>query len=245
MKVTIEVRVPSPFLKPVFREFVRTKGQLRKEKAAQLVCLSISQFGGKFQRLTGVTFETMRLQVKLEIGRELLHAMSVAQVAETLGYGHRSKFETAFKHLFGVGFIDVFVYDNLTVNSTESDSIQLETGTYFNGSNSTATLTLRDGTKVQWTNAAAPRISVITLNGNKLTASKNWPTSLPSADTTGRSIGYSQTGTVETITLQDSNGQNKTYTINTASRTGMDPTLISAVSIGSSKPLPRTILAAI
>src|SRR5207244_2953626 len=36
---------------------------------------------------------------------------------------------------------------------------------------------------------------------------------LPSTDTTGRSIGWSDDGTTQTITLTDVNGQSKTYRI--------------------------------
>ena len=138
---------------------------------------------------------------------------------------------------------------NLTIDSTASDGLRLETGTYFQSPTAwgTATITFKNGTRLllsqrhvvvnlpdggdgsyneyQW--------EMRTLTGNSLIASYGTETDgpngtglhdgLPLGDTVGRSVTYSKTSTAETITIRDSNNQLKTYTINWASVPARSP----------------------
>jgi YD repeat-containing protein len=135
---------------------------------------------------------------------------------------------------------DVYIYDNLNVVSTDSDYIRLWTNTFFSYPNGTfvpAYIRSKDGTRIDGISVpstyspATTALALTSTNGNYLTADLTTETKtnftvgladyLSTTDTLGRNISYSNSDgsnptyyTVETITLQDANGQSQVYTIN-------------------------------
>jgi len=123
------------------------------------------------------------------------------------------------------------IFDNHTIDSTDSEFLRIETGTYFNsyGATSPAVVTAKDGTKMIF--SPSNGFEIRTPNGNRLQqtglttssfshyASPNGDVHynydiLPTSDTVARTITYSGSPTAEVITLTDANGQAKQYTIN-------------------------------
>jgi YD repeat-containing protein len=122
------------------------------------------------------------------------------------------------------------IYDNLTVNSADSEFTTLLTGTYFSSGYSTpATIVLKDGTRLSGGFATQYNpTTMTTTNGNYLWGNNStvgvsnlnagYGDPVPTTDTLGRAITYSNTGSgtfypPETFTLQDANGQPQVYRI--------------------------------
>ena len=112
-------------------------------------------------------------------------------------------------------------YDNMTMETEDSEFVQLTTGTYFSNGSTAAYITFKDGSRFQVQASGTPLVT--STNGNFLTPNTSsqsytsYSTALgdyvPGTDTVGRTIGYNKTGQNETITLLDANGQSQIYQI--------------------------------
>src|SRR5439155_20439206 len=92
------------FVGRIVRELERKRGSLTAIEAARLVNRSESHIRHVFTRSLGMTFRRARLQARLEVARELLlHTrMTIPNISKKLNYSNRSKFERAFKKVYGI-----------------------------------------------------------------------------------------------------------------------------------------------
>jgi RHS repeat-associated protein len=114
------------------------------------------------------------------------------------------------------------LYDNLTLQTNDSEFVELKTGTHFSSGASPAFITFKDGNRFQVPTAGTAPL-VTTTNGNSVQSNINSQTTtnfgtalgdyVPASDTLGRTISYQKNGLTETITLQDANGQPQVYQI--------------------------------
>ena len=76
---------------------------LTETGAARIALLSTSHFRHEFTRITGSSFRMVRLQAKVARGRFLLRTTnwSIPAISAMLGYSDRTKFEKAFKRVYG------------------------------------------------------------------------------------------------------------------------------------------------
>lgn len=97
-------RQRSDFVERIVRELERRKGSLTATEAAKLVNRSESHMRHVFTRAAGMTFRRARLHARLELARQLLlqTRMTIATISKKLRYSDRSKFERAFKKVFGL-----------------------------------------------------------------------------------------------------------------------------------------------
>lgn len=126
---------------------------------------------------------------------------------------------------------DAVLYDNLTIDTSGSDFIRLNTGTYFSGGANPLTITLKEGSRLSVATGGTAELR--TVNGNKLTATSATQTVLPTgkalgdtlplSDTVARTISFSTTADSQTITTTSSTGAAQTYTINFANITRFNP----------------------
>ncbi len=123
---------------------------------------------------------------------------------------------------------DSVIYDNLTIDTTDSEFVRLSTGTHFSSGATPAYLYLKDGTTLNVSSR-----TTTTLNGNRLQGVANTQSTtaqgsvladyLPTTDTTGRTYAYSNDGVTETFTMTDANGQSKIYRIIWTTVSAYDP----------------------
>ena|SRR5882672_12200549 len=87
----------------VLHELTSRTGRLTASEAAQLVRRSTSSFRHEFTHLAGTTFRTACLRARLERGKLLLMTtcLSIPDISNHLGYSDRTKFEKAFKRVYG------------------------------------------------------------------------------------------------------------------------------------------------
>ena len=97
-------RPTSDFVGRIVRELERKRGSLTASEAAKLVHRSESHMRHVFTRSAGIPFRRARLQARLELARNLLaHTrMTIPNISKRLRYSDRSKFERAFKKVFGI-----------------------------------------------------------------------------------------------------------------------------------------------
>jgi AraC-like DNA-binding protein len=97
-------RQSSDFVGRIVRELERKKGSLTAVEAAKLVNRSESHMRHVFRRSAGMPFRRARLRARLELARDLLvHTrMTIPTISKRLRYSDRSKFERAFKKVFGL-----------------------------------------------------------------------------------------------------------------------------------------------
>jgi len=96
--------VPPAPLRRVFSEMYAKNGRLSERQAATLVNKSESRFRHIFSELTGYTFQTVRLRIKLSCGADLLvkTELSIPQISDLLDYSTRANFERAFTAVFAI-----------------------------------------------------------------------------------------------------------------------------------------------
>ena len=94
---------PAP-LKRVLTALQETKGQLTESDAASLLFQSSSGFRHLFKKLTGVTYQEVRLCIKLRYAADLLRStdFTIIEVSAILQYSDRTSFEKSFKKLYKV-----------------------------------------------------------------------------------------------------------------------------------------------
>jgi AraC-like DNA-binding protein len=97
-------RNSTDFVGRIVRELERKRGSLTATQAAKLVNRSESRMRHVFTASAGMTFRRARLYARLDRARDLLlHTrMTIPSISRNLGYSDRSKFERAFKKVFGV-----------------------------------------------------------------------------------------------------------------------------------------------
>jgi len=88
----------------ILDELQMRAGDLTAAEAAQLARCSATRFRHIFTLSAGMNFRTARQRARLEYGRELLiqTRMTVPEISAKLRYSERTKFEKAFKRLYGL-----------------------------------------------------------------------------------------------------------------------------------------------
>jgi len=94
---------PAP-LDRVFAALREQNGNVSEQTAALLMQCSTSRFRHRFKELTGETYQATRLRVRMSAGATLLKSteFTVPQISAMLHYSERSKFDNAFKKVFGL-----------------------------------------------------------------------------------------------------------------------------------------------
>src|SRR5262249_6253013 len=89
---------------PILTALRQQHGELTAGEAASLVGRSLSRMRHQFTVETGMSFRTARLYTKLAHGLDLLRTTDccIPDISAVLGYSDRTKFEKAFKRLYGV-----------------------------------------------------------------------------------------------------------------------------------------------
>lgn len=92
------------FVDRILHELEKQGGALTASEAARLACRSTSRVRHVFTTRTGMNFRTARLRTRLASAPDLLiHTeMSIPQIGAKLRYSDRSKFDKAFKRVYGV-----------------------------------------------------------------------------------------------------------------------------------------------
>ena len=88
----------------IVRELKERAGNLTAAEAARLARWSKSRIRHVFTKRAGMNFRTARLLARMVYARDLLiHTlMTIPQIASKLGYSGRTKFDKAFKGVYGV-----------------------------------------------------------------------------------------------------------------------------------------------
>src|ERR1019366_2393458 len=94
----VEAIPPAPLL-PVFLALYKSEGFLSELDAARLIDKSVSRFRHLFPELTGKTYQSVRLKIKLSRAVKFLveSSLTIPQISALLRYSARDKFERAFK----------------------------------------------------------------------------------------------------------------------------------------------------
>lgn len=92
------------FVQHILQELGQRAGNLTAVEAAWLAHRSPSRVRHVFTPIIGMSFRTARLHAKLHRGSVLLATthLNITEISATLGYSDRTKFEKAFKRLYGV-----------------------------------------------------------------------------------------------------------------------------------------------
>ena len=99
----------------IVHELERKAGQLTAAQAAQIADRSPSTVRHWFTPHVGINFRTARVRTRMKPACDLLvrTPMSIPQIAATLGYSDRTKFEKAFKRIFGMTPTQYRLHDRL------------------------------------------------------------------------------------------------------------------------------------
>jgi AraC-like DNA-binding protein len=83
---------------------LESEGQLKLRDATEIVFLGPRRLRDIFRETTGTSFRTYRHRVRMRFALRLLRetTQTIDQIAESLGYSSRNKFERSFKRLYGM-----------------------------------------------------------------------------------------------------------------------------------------------
>src|SRR5689334_2323214 len=92
------------FVHEILNVLNETHGNLSASEAAQLSGRSVSRMRHVFTLAVGMSFRLARLQAKLAPAALLLRqsTLSIRAISAIVGYSDRTKFERAFKRVYGV-----------------------------------------------------------------------------------------------------------------------------------------------
>jgi len=95
---------PNDFVQRILQELSQRAGNLTALEAAQLACRSPCRVRHVFTPVMGMSFRTARFHTKLRRGAVLLTTtrLTIPEISSAIGYSDRTKFEKAFKRVYGV-----------------------------------------------------------------------------------------------------------------------------------------------